>query len=90
MLSQTIAPFHFTKTFRLRSNATRDLYKVMERHPVLLITEAEQARILRISPHHLINLRRRRLVPHVRLGKSVRYNPDEVAKAMRKLTISAR
>lgn len=59
----------------------------MERHQRLLLTEKEQAAVLSISANHLVNLRRGRLVPHVRLGKSIRYNPIEVAKAMEKLTI---
>lgn len=59
----------------------------MERHQRLLLTEKEQAALLSISANHLINLRRGRLVPHVRLGKSIRYNPVEVAKAVEKLTI---
>lgn len=60
----------------------------MERHQRLLLTEKEQAALLSISPNHLINLRRGRLVPHVRLGRSIRYNPVEVARAVEKLTIS--
>jgi len=60
----------------------------MDRQQPLLLTEKEQAALLSISEHHLVNLRRQRLVPHVRLGKSVRYNPVEVARAVEKLTIS--
>jgi hypothetical protein len=59
----------------------------MQQHTPLLVTEKAQADILSISVHHLINLRKRRLVPYVRLGKSIRYDPNEVAKAVRKLTI---
>lgn len=55
----------------------------------LLVTERTQARLLRVSLRHLINLRKRRLVPHVRLGRSVRYNPSEVEKAVEKLTVQA-
>ena len=60
----------------------------MERQQPLLLTEKEQAALLSISAHHLINLRRQRLVPHVKLGKSIRYNPTEVARAVQKLTIA--
>jgi hypothetical protein len=35
----------------------------------------------------LVNLRNRRLIPFVKLGKSIRYNPDRVAKALEKLTV---
>jgi hypothetical protein len=57
----------------------------MQRHH--LITEKAQAELLRCSLRHLINLRNKRLVPHVRLGKLVRYNPESVQRALEKLTI---
>ena len=60
----------------------------MQRQP--LITEKAQAELLGCSLRHLINLRNRRLVPFVRLGKLVRYNPDNVQKAVEKLTIRER
>jgi hypothetical protein len=59
----------------------------MERHTRLPVTEKEQAEILGISWHHLINLRTKRLIPFVKLGKSIRYNPAEVEKALKKLTV---
>jgi hypothetical protein len=34
-----------------------------------------------------MNLRYRRLLAHVRLGRAIRYNPTEVALALRKLTV---
>ena len=60
----------------------------MQRQP--LITEQEQAELLRCSLRHLINLRNQRLVPFVRLGRLVRYNPDQVEKAIQKLTVRER
>jgi hypothetical protein len=53
----------------------------------LLVDEKTQARLLRISHHHLVNLRNRRAHSFVKLGKSIRYNPDRVAKALEKLTV---
>jgi hypothetical protein len=54
----------------------------------LLVKEREQADLLRISWHHLVNLRRQRLIPYVKLGKkSIRYNPIEVERALKKLTV---
>ena len=60
----------------------------MQRQP--LITEQEQAELLRCSLRHLINLRNQRLVPFVKLGRLVRYNPDQVEKAIQKLTVRER
>ena len=59
----------------------------METSTPLLVTEKELATLLNISWQHLVNLRKRRLVPFVRLGKSVRYSPTKVAKALEKLTV---
>lgn len=56
----------------------------------LLISEKKQARLLGISIRHLINLRNRKLAPYIRLGRSIRYRPDAVEKALQKLTIAER
>lgn len=42
----------------------------------------EQAALLSVSPRHLHDLTRQRIVPCVRLGRSVRYNPQAVAAAL--------
>ena len=47
-----------------------------------LITVREQATLLSVSPRHLHDLTRQRIVPCVRLGRSVRYNPQAVAAAL--------
>ena len=60
----------------------------MQKQP--LITEKAQAELLGCSLRHLINLRNRRLVPFVRLGRLVRYHPDHVQKALEKLTVRER
>ena len=60
----------------------------MQKQP--LITEKAQAQLLGCSLRHLINLRNRRLVPYFRLGRLVRYNPNEVERAIQKLTIRER
>jgi hypothetical protein len=52
-----------------------------------LLRENEQAEQLRCSTRHLINLRNKRLIPYIRLGKSVRYDPTAVHRALEKLTI---
>ena len=52
-----------------------------------LNTEPEEARRLSISRRHLVNMRNRRLIPYLRLGTSIRYNPDAVDKALQLLTV---
>ena len=50
--------------------------------------ESELAEILTCSVRHLQNLRRRKLIPYVRLGpRLVRYDPSDVERAIQKLTI---
>lgn len=59
-------------------------------HPEkLLITEKELAAMLSVSWRHVQNLRNRRLIPHVRLGRVVRYRVQDVEKALERLTIRA-
>lgn len=60
---------------------------MMER---FLVTEEEQARLLHCSIGHLKNLRYKRLVPFVRIGRWIRYNPLKVAAAMEKFTVKER
>jgi excisionase family DNA binding protein len=49
-----------------------------------LIKVEEQAKLLGISTRHLHAITRQRLVPVVRLGRSIRYNPAAVAAAIEK------
>lgn len=58
--------------------------KNMQTHTTNLIKVQEQAKLLGISTRHLHDLTRRRLVPVVRLGRSIRYNPQAVATAIEK------
>jgi hypothetical protein len=55
-------------------------------HP-RLITEKQQADQLQCSLRHLVDLRNKRLIPFIRLGRSIRYDPDAVQRALQKLTI---
>jgi hypothetical protein len=48
----------------------------------LLITERECAKLISVSPRHLHDIRKRGMVPCVKLGKSVRYNPEAVLVAL--------
>jgi hypothetical protein len=42
---------------------------------------------LNCSPRHLVNMRLRRQIPYVKLGRLVRYDPIAVGEALKKLTI---
>ena len=52
-----------------------------------LLREKEQAKQLICSIRHLINLRNKRLIPYIKLGKSIRYDPNAVQRALEKLSI---
>jgi excisionase family DNA binding protein len=52
-----------------------------------LLTDKELAPILGCSWRHIKTLRLKRLIPFVQLGRLVRYNPQEVMKALEKITI---
>jgi hypothetical protein len=52
-----------------------------------LLTEKQQAARLRICERHLINLRAKRLIPYIKLGRSVRYDPEAVQRAIQNLSI---
>ena len=60
----------------------------MRTQPREIVTEKELARELRLSLRGLINLRNRRLIPHIRLGRSVRYDRSAVQRALEKLTVT--
>ena len=47
--------------------------------PVLLLTPCDAARALAISPRKLWAMRASGEIPFVRLGRSVRYHPDDSA-----------
>ena len=51
------------------------------------LTEPEQAKLLKCCTRHLLGLRQKRLIPYLKLGRSVRYDPEAVARAMEKLTV---
>jgi len=47
-----------------------------------LIKEPEAAGLLKITQRHLINLRKKGIVPYYRIGKSIRYSADKLLSAM--------
>ncbi len=52
-----------------------------------LISERELAKMLGVSLRHVGNLRERRVIPFIRLGRSVRFNPDEISQVLNRLTV---
>jgi hypothetical protein len=52
-----------------------------------LNTEKQQAEQLQCSLRHLIDLRNKRLIPFIRLGTSIRYDPNAVQHELEKLTV---
>jgi excisionase family DNA binding protein len=54
-----------------------------------LITPKEQARRLSCSLRHLQNMKNGRIVPHLKLGRLVRYDPEAVDRALERLTVKA-
>jgi len=59
----------------------------MEDHKKTLLPLREQAELLSISWRHLQELSRKRLIPCVRLGRRILFNPLHVEKALEKLTV---
>lgn len=52
--------------------------------------EKTVADLLGISSRHLRALRSQRLIPYVKLGRVVRFDPEAVAQAVTKLTVGVR
>ena len=52
-----------------------------------LISEKELYNYLKCSLRHAIGLREKRLIPHICLGRMVRYDLPAVEKALEKLTV---
>jgi hypothetical protein len=59
----------------------------MQTSATRLLNEKQQAKELNISYRHIIALRQRRLIPFIRLGRAIRYDPSQVARAIQKLTV---
>ncbi len=51
------------------------------------ITEEDLAKALSLSVSQMANLRARRLIPYLRIGRSIRYEPIAVNSALQKLTV---
>jgi hypothetical protein len=54
-----------------------------------LLKEKEVLELLQCSSRHLSNLRRRRLLAHFRVGRSIRYRLADIEAALSKLRVEA-
>jgi hypothetical protein len=54
-----------------------------------LIDERTQASRLSVSWRHLQELRKKRLIPYIKLGRRVLYSPEAVARALENLTVDS-
>lgn len=73
------------RAFEKTSSALASVRKEVateDNKPQRFITVREQANLLSISPRHLNDLTRQRLIPCFRIGRSIRYNPQAVAAAL--------
>jgi len=61
----------------------------MEDHKKTLLSLRSQAELLSISWRHLQELSKKRLIPTVRLGRRMLFNPIHVAAALEKLTVKS-
>lgn len=62
-----------------------------ERSPLRKLEREETvAERLGISPRHLRELRAQRMIPYVRLGRSIRLDPEAVAQAVERMTVQVR
>jgi excisionase family DNA binding protein len=52
-----------------------------------LNTAKQQAEALNCSLRHLAKLKARRVIPYVKLGKSLRFDPEAVQRAIEKLSV---
>jgi hypothetical protein len=52
-----------------------------------LLTEKEMAAQISCCARTMANLRTRRLIPYTKIGRMVRYDPEAVSAALRKLTV---
>jgi hypothetical protein len=78
---------HTENTIKSNRGLTPDEIERIRRDPPLVMNEAQVAAYLSICPRSVRNLRRRRLIPHVRLGGRILYRLAEVNRALEKLEI---
>lgn len=67
----------------IEQNAPRSPLRRLER-------EETTAELLGISKRHLRTLRAQRLIPYIKLGRVVRFDPEQVARAVARLTVVER
>jgi excisionase family DNA binding protein len=52
------------------------------------LTSTEVADLLRVSLRTVVNLRRRRVIPHLKIGRLVRFSREQVELALRSYTVT--
>jgi excisionase family DNA binding protein len=57
-------------------------------HGEIYLNSSEMAAWLGVSPRTVVNLRRRRLLPHIKIGRLVRFPREQVESALRSYTVT--
>ena len=78
---------HTNNTSKSNRGLSPDEIDRIRRDPPLVMNEAQVAAYLSICPRSVRNLRRRRLIPYLRLGGRILYRLAEVNRALEKLEI---
>jgi excisionase family DNA binding protein len=53
-----------------------------------IVKEREIAKLLGFSQRNIINLRNQGILPYMRIGRSIRYDMEQVQEALKKPTVS--
>lgn len=69
--------------FSVNQSVTTGTYMQLTAFP--LLTPEEAASQLQVSPRHLFNLRKRGLIKFVKVGKLVRFRPQDIQDAVANL-----
>lgn len=68
--------------------AERYMQHQMKRSDCEYLTSMEVANLLGVSLRTVVNLRRRRVLPHIKIGRLVRFSRAQVESALRSYTVN--
>jgi excisionase family DNA binding protein len=68
--------------------AERYMQHQMKRSDLAYMTSTEVADLLGVSLRTVVNLRRRRVLPHIKIGRLVRFSREQVELALRSYTVN--
>lgn len=68
-------------------NTWLDALRSERKDPVKLLKETEVQELMQCSARHIQNLRKRRLLTYLRIGRSIRYDIRDVEAALKKLRV---